>query len=125
MKIWKLDLAKQVKLGCQEEDMVGLIFNTIGVRYLMDLVFPFFLSNRVSHNNSDAITMGTDGRLYTSLFDNKLHPLIQSWRNALLVSRAHYSHIIITCLIPFNIVCLAAKSLRILSSRYDQFSTIV
>ncbi|KAF9469876.1 dihydroxy-acid/6-phosphogluconate dehydratase [Collybia nuda] len=27
-----LDLAKQVKDGCKEEDLVGLIFNTIGVR---------------------------------------------------------------------------------------------
>ncbi|KAJ3514123.1 hypothetical protein NLJ89_g2561 [Agrocybe chaxingu] len=37
-----LDLARHVKDGCKEEDLVGLIFNTIGV--------------------SDAITMGTDGR---------------------------------------------------------------
>ncbi|KAG6903061.1 hypothetical protein C0995_006248 [Termitomyces sp. Mi166 len=37
-----LNLATQVKQGCKDEDMVGLIFNTIGV--------------------SDAITMGTDGR---------------------------------------------------------------
>ncbi|EKM80653.1 hypothetical protein AGABI1DRAFT_55639 [Agaricus bisporus var. burnettii JB137-S8] len=37
-----LDLAKNVKDGCKEEDLVGLIFNTIGV--------------------SDAITMGTDGK---------------------------------------------------------------
>jgi hypothetical protein len=36
-----MDLAKHVKDGCKDEDMVGLIFNTIGV--------------------SDAITMGTDG----------------------------------------------------------------
>ncbi|KAF8070668.1 dihydroxy-acid/6-phosphogluconate dehydratase [Lyophyllum atratum] len=40
-----LDLAKQVKDGCKDEDMVGLIFNTIGV--------------------SDAITMGTDGMRYS------------------------------------------------------------
>ncbi|KAH8990520.1 dihydroxy-acid/6-phosphogluconate dehydratase [Lactarius akahatsu] len=38
-----LDLAKAVKEGCKEEDLVGLTFNTIGV--------------------SDAITMGTDGGL--------------------------------------------------------------
>ncbi|KAF8973076.1 dihydroxy-acid/6-phosphogluconate dehydratase [Flammula alnicola] len=38
-----LDLAKHVKEGCKQEDLVGLIFNTIGV--------------------SDAITMGTDGNL--------------------------------------------------------------
>ncbi|KAJ7902008.1 dihydroxy-acid dehydratase [Mycena olivaceomarginata] len=38
-----MDLAKHVKDGCKDEDMVGLIFNTIGV--------------------SDAITMGTDGQL--------------------------------------------------------------
>jgi dihydroxy-acid dehydratase len=36
-----MELAKHVKDGCKDEDMVGLIFNTIGV--------------------SDAITMGTDG----------------------------------------------------------------
>ena len=29
----KLDLAKVVKEGCIEEGLVGLIFNTIGVRY--------------------------------------------------------------------------------------------
>jgi hypothetical protein len=29
----KLDLAKVVKEGCKEEGLVGLIFNTIGVRY--------------------------------------------------------------------------------------------
>jgi dihydroxy-acid dehydratase len=40
-----LDLAKAVKEGCKEEDLVGLIFNTIGV--------------------SDAITMGTDGMRYS------------------------------------------------------------
>jgi hypothetical protein len=28
----KLDLAKVVKEGCKEEGLVGLIFNTIGVR---------------------------------------------------------------------------------------------
>ncbi|TFK23957.1 dihydroxy-acid dehydratase [Coprinopsis marcescibilis] len=40
-----LDLAKHVKQGCQEEDLIGLIFNTVGV--------------------SDAITMGTDGMRYS------------------------------------------------------------
>ncbi|KAH9061299.1 dihydroxy-acid dehydratase [Lactarius vividus] len=40
-----LDLAKAVKEGCKEEDLVGLTFNTIGV--------------------SDAITMGTDGMRYS------------------------------------------------------------
>ncbi|KAH9986562.1 dihydroxy-acid/6-phosphogluconate dehydratase [Russula compacta] len=40
-----LDLAKVVKEGCKEEDLVGFIFNTIGV--------------------SDAITMGTDGMRYS------------------------------------------------------------
>ncbi|EIW83054.1 dihydroxy-acid and 6-phosphogluconate dehydratase [Coniophora puteana RWD-64-598 SS2] len=40
-----LDLAKQVKEGCKDEGLVGLIFNTIGV--------------------SDAITMGTDGMRYS------------------------------------------------------------
>ncbi|KZP17954.1 dihydroxy-acid dehydratase [Athelia psychrophila] len=40
-----LDLAKKVKQGCEEEEMVGLTFNTIGV--------------------SDAITMGTDGMRYS------------------------------------------------------------
>ncbi|KAJ6594165.1 dihydroxy-acid dehydratase [Mycena capillaripes] len=40
-----MDLAKHVKNGCKDEDMVGLIFNTIGV--------------------SDAITMGTDGMRYS------------------------------------------------------------
>ncbi|KAF8210464.1 dihydroxy-acid and 6-phosphogluconate dehydratase [Mycena galopus ATCC 62051] len=41
----RMDLAKHVKDGCKDEDMVGLIFNTIGV--------------------SDAITMGTDGMRYS------------------------------------------------------------
>ncbi|KAF5326468.1 hypothetical protein D9611_000346 [Ephemerocybe angulata] len=40
-----LDLAKEVKKGCQEEDSIGLIFNTIGV--------------------SDAITQGNDGMRYS------------------------------------------------------------
>lgn len=40
-----LDLAKHVKEGCKAEDLVGLIFNTIGI--------------------SDAITMGTDGMRYS------------------------------------------------------------
>ncbi|KAK1235743.1 hypothetical protein PQX77_001020 [Marasmius sp. AFHP31] len=40
-----LNLSKYVKQGCQEEDLVGLTFNTIGV--------------------SDAITMGTDGMRYS------------------------------------------------------------
>ncbi|KAF7376290.1 Dihydroxy-acid dehydratase [Mycena sanguinolenta] len=40
-----MDLAKHVKDGCKDEDMVGLIFNTIGI--------------------SDAITMGTDGMRYS------------------------------------------------------------
>ncbi|TDL26222.1 dihydroxy-acid and 6-phosphogluconate dehydratase [Rickenella mellea] len=40
-----LDLAKEVKKGCQDDDLVGLIFNTIGV--------------------SDAITMGTEGMRYS------------------------------------------------------------
>ncbi|KAJ7091137.1 dihydroxy-acid/6-phosphogluconate dehydratase [Mycena epipterygia] len=40
-----MDLAKHVKEGCKDEDLVGLIFNTIGV--------------------SDAITMGTDGMRYS------------------------------------------------------------
>ncbi|TFY77550.1 hypothetical protein EWM64_g6462 [Hericium alpestre] len=40
-----LDLAKEVKKGCDEEGLVGLTFNTIGV--------------------SDAITMGTDGMRYS------------------------------------------------------------
>ncbi|KIY44412.1 dihydroxy-acid and 6-phosphogluconate dehydratase [Fistulina hepatica ATCC 64428] len=38
-----LDLARHVKQGCKDEDMVGLIFSTIGI--------------------SDAITMGSDGTL--------------------------------------------------------------
>jgi hypothetical protein len=29
----KLDLAKVVMEGCKEEGLVGLIFNTVGVRY--------------------------------------------------------------------------------------------
>ncbi|KAF7321726.1 Dihydroxy-acid dehydratase [Mycena kentingensis (nom. inval.)] len=40
-----LELAKEVKAGCQDEDLIGLMFNTIGV--------------------SDAITMGTDGMRYS------------------------------------------------------------
>lgn len=31
----KLDLAKKIKEGCKEEGLVGLIFNTIGVRYVV------------------------------------------------------------------------------------------
>lgn len=40
-----LDLSKHVKAGCEDEGLVGLTFNTIGV--------------------SDAITMGTDGMRYS------------------------------------------------------------
>ncbi|GAW04323.1 dihydroxy-acid dehydratase [Lentinula edodes] len=40
-----LELGKRVKEGCAQEDLVGLMFNTIGV--------------------SDAITMGTDGMRYS------------------------------------------------------------
>ncbi|KAF8650408.1 hypothetical protein AX16_005215 [Volvariella volvacea WC 439] len=40
-----MELAQHVKAGCKQEDLVGLIFNTIGV--------------------SDAITMGTDGMRYS------------------------------------------------------------
>ncbi|TFK68681.1 dihydroxy-acid and 6-phosphogluconate dehydratase [Pluteus cervinus] len=40
-----LDFARHVKAGCNDEGLVGLIFNTIGV--------------------SDAITMGTDGMRYS------------------------------------------------------------
>ncbi|KZT29022.1 dihydroxy-acid and 6-phosphogluconate dehydratase [Neolentinus lepideus HHB14362 ss-1] len=40
-----LDLARKVKQGCEQEGLIGLTFNTIGV--------------------SDAITMGTDGMRYS------------------------------------------------------------
>ena len=30
--VLKLDLAREVKKGCADEDLVGLTFNTIGVR---------------------------------------------------------------------------------------------
>ena len=30
--MFQLDLAQLVKKGCKDEDLVGLIFNTIGVR---------------------------------------------------------------------------------------------
>ncbi|KZT41449.1 dihydroxy-acid and 6-phosphogluconate dehydratase [Sistotremastrum suecicum HHB10207 ss-3] len=40
-----LDLAKKIKEGCESEELVGLIFNTIGI--------------------SDAITMGTEGMRYS------------------------------------------------------------
>ncbi|KAJ7268819.1 dihydroxy-acid and 6-phosphogluconate dehydratase [Mycena haematopus] len=46
-----MDLAKHVKDGCKDEDMVGLIFNTIGV--------------------SDAITMGTDGMRYSRVLPSR------------------------------------------------------
>ena len=39
----KLDLAKQVKIGCHEEDLVGLIFNSIGVRYLTLLTYSLVI----------------------------------------------------------------------------------
>jgi len=40
-----LELGKRVKEGCAQEDLIGLMFNTIGI--------------------SDAITMGTDGMRYS------------------------------------------------------------
>lgn len=40
-----LNLANHVKSGCEDEGLVGLVFNTIGV--------------------SDGITMGTDGMRYS------------------------------------------------------------
>lgn len=37
---FKLDLAVKIKEGCSQEGLVGLTFNTIGVRYvLMDTIF--------------------------------------------------------------------------------------
>jgi dihydroxy-acid dehydratase len=45
LNLLQLDLAKKIKEGCASEELVGLIFNTIGI--------------------SDAITMGTDGMRYS------------------------------------------------------------
>jgi len=53
----QLDLAKVVKDGCKEEGLVGLTFNTIGVRYLPYIPIFFVVVTQFS----DAITMGTDG----------------------------------------------------------------
>ena len=44
--VQKLDLAKQVKKGCEDDHLVGLIFNTVGV--------------------SDGQTMGTQGMILLS-----------------------------------------------------------
>ncbi|KAJ4483182.1 dihydroxy-acid/6-phosphogluconate dehydratase [Lentinula aciculospora] len=49
-----LELGKRVKEGCAQEDLVGLMFNTIGVR-----------TNPYKNLQSSAITMGTDGMRYS------------------------------------------------------------
>jgi dihydroxy-acid dehydratase len=36
-----LDLAKKVKEGCEAEGMLGLTFNTIGVRFNHSIAFWF------------------------------------------------------------------------------------
>jgi hypothetical protein len=58
IELVKLKLANHVKDGCKDEDMIGLIFNTIGIRY------AFVISEFWTHSFSDAITMGTDGKLF-------------------------------------------------------------
>jgi dihydroxy-acid dehydratase len=58
----KLDLAKVVKEGCKEEGLVGLIFNTIGVRYVRTYTAHRYQWMLMHNSQSDAITMGTDGR---------------------------------------------------------------
>lgn len=57
----KLDLAKKVKEGCREEGLVGLLFNTIGVRSVQCSLIDDINLIMIS---SDAITMGTDGMFY-------------------------------------------------------------
>ncbi|KAF8904431.1 dihydroxy-acid dehydratase [Gymnopilus junonius] len=57
-----LDLAKHVKEGCKQEDLVGLIFNTIGV--------------------SDAITMGTDGMRYSDGITSSTNCLVSNVKDA-------------------------------------------
>lgn len=64
----KLDLAKAVKEGCKEEDLVGLIFNTVGVRCVCVVAELIYADAQLS---SDAITMGTDGG--TSPFNVRFH----------------------------------------------------
>ena len=59
----KLDLAKAVKEGCKEEGLVGLIFNTVGVRCEHSLRVAAELTNTNAQSSSDAITMGTDGEI--------------------------------------------------------------
>ena len=54
-----MDLAKAVKEGCKEEGLVGLIFNTVGVRCEHRVAAE--LTNTNAQSSSDAITMGTDG----------------------------------------------------------------
>ena len=64
----KLDLAKAVKEGCKEEGLVGLIFNTVGVRCVCVAAELIYADAR---HSSDAITMGTDGG--TSPFNVHFH----------------------------------------------------
>jgi hypothetical protein len=78
----KLDLAKAVKEGCKEEDLVGLIFNTIGVRYEYNVAEKCV---ELKHNSgSDAITMGSDGGW--SHCHSLLFAVDTNDRDALLVS---------------------------------------
>ena len=58
----QLDLANEVKKGCADEDLVGLIFNTIGVRYYMYFKLSLNIVDTELRFHSDAITMGTDGK---------------------------------------------------------------
>jgi dihydroxy-acid dehydratase len=55
-------LARKVKEGCEAEGMLGLIFNTIGVSYVLYVAVGFKDIDKLCR---DAITMGTAGMRYS------------------------------------------------------------
>ena len=57
-----LDLARKVKEGCVAEGMLGMTFNTIGVRYARRHLAPW---PKYSCDISDGMTMGTEGMRYS------------------------------------------------------------
>ena len=56
-----LDLGKKIKESCEAEGIIGLMFNTIGVRCVLE--FKQECCKRLTSDfpSSDGITMGTDG----------------------------------------------------------------
>lgn len=68
----KLDLAKKVKEGCQQEDLVGFMYSTVGVRCVKLVSARACGALRNDLNDSDGITMASGGTSQLSLTSNSL-----------------------------------------------------